>query len=179
MELATLALHREIPPVAAVAAGLGDPSITLVENGPALGLLLADSCHQDSYTERLFLDQVTWVRGDEAVRTVRHFPEVCLRRNERDVWMAEDCATGRLFPRPSRLPYQVLFLSEAEHRNLAEWRQLGNALAIFTFARMRFGGLPGFHRHDDRLVSPAGYADAEALVGAGAPLRARIQSQPA
>jgi hypothetical protein len=144
----------------AVATGLGDPSITLVESGPALGLLIAETCHEDRYSGRLFLDRVTWVRGDESVRAVRDFASVCLQRAEHGVWVAEETGSGRLFPRPSRLPYRVEFIPADDYRLLTASAARGNTEAIFDYARTRFGGLPGFRLRNRQLVPPREYATA-------------------
>jgi hypothetical protein len=64
---------------------LGEPSITVIEGGPAIGVLVADSCHEDSLSGRLFLDRVTWARGDEAVRALRDFACVCLSQADQNV----------------------------------------------------------------------------------------------
>jgi hypothetical protein len=151
----------------AVVTGLGDPSITLVENGPALGILLAEGCHEAGYGGRLFLNRVTWARGDETVRALRDFARVCLYQAGKGAWVGEEVETGRLFPRPSYLPYHVLFLPGAEYQNLMALRAEGNAAAILTYARERFGQLSGFHLHEERLVAPEGYAAAGEEMMAG------------
>jgi hypothetical protein len=140
-----------------VVAGLLDPSLTLIENGPALGILLAEGCYQDSYSGRLFLEHVTWARGDESVRALRDFASVCLYSSQPGLWLAE-VGTGRLFPRPSCLPYHVLFLSEIDYQHLIRCRTKGDAAAILAYARSRFGTLAGFQLQGEQLVSPKGYA---------------------
>ena len=147
----------------AVATALGEPSITLIEGGPAIGVLVADSCHEDSHSGRLFLDRVTWARGDEAVRALRDFGCVCLSRAEHGFWIAEEVGTGRLFPRPSRLPYRVIFIPQSDYEELMGRRAVGDAEAIFAYARSRFAGLPGFRLHERRLVCPEGYAAGEGV----------------
>jgi hypothetical protein len=142
----------------AVATTLSEPSITLIEAGPALGVLTAEGCHQDSFSGRLFLDRVTWVRGDESVRALRDFPCVCLGRDGQGPWVAEEVGTGRLFPRPSRVPYRVIFITPADYQELMAHRAAGAAGAIFAYTRSRFGGLPGFRVHERGLVGPEGYA---------------------
>jgi hypothetical protein len=147
----------------AVATALGEPSITVIEGGPAIGVLVADSCHEDSHSGRLFLDRVTWARGDEAVRALRDFECVCLSRAEHGFWIAEEVGTGRLFPRPSRVPYRVVFIPQSDYEELMGRRAVGDAEAIFTYARSRFAGLPGFRLHERRLVCPEGYAAGEGV----------------
>jgi hypothetical protein len=145
----------------AVATALSEPSITLVEGGPAIGVLVAESCHEDSYSGRLFLDRVTWARGDEAVRALRDFGRVCLSRAEHGFWIAEEIGTGRLFPRPSRLPYRVVFIPQDNYEELMRHRAVGDAEAILADARSRFAGLPGFRLRERSLVCPEGYAAEE------------------
>jgi hypothetical protein len=142
----------------AIASAAGDPSITLVEAGPSLGVLIADGCHEDSYSGRLFLDRVTWARGDESAGTLRDFACVGLYRADGGVWVAEDAGTGRLLPRPSRLPYRVVFIPVEDLHVLMGHKAAGGAGAIFAFARARFGGLPGFRLQEQRLVPPDDYA---------------------
>jgi hypothetical protein len=144
----------------AVATALGDPSITLVEGGPAIGVLIAEGCHEDSYSGRLFLDRVSWVRGDESVRTLRDFACVCLYRAEPGVWVAEEAGSGRLFPHPSRLPYRVVFIPAEDYHVLMGHNARGDTEAIFAYTRTRFSGLPGFRLQEDRLVPPQDYATA-------------------
>ena len=43
---------------------------------------------------QLFLDRVTWIRGDESVQGLRDFPEVALHQAGRDGWVAEEVETG-------------------------------------------------------------------------------------
>ena len=158
MDPKPILIHPGATAGGAVTTALGDPSITLIEAGPALGVLIAEGCHQDSFSGRLFLDRVTWVRGDESVRALRDFACVCLCRTEQGPWIAEEVATGRLFPRPSRLPYRVVFIPAADYRELMGHRAAGAVEPIFAYARSRFGGLPGFRVHERGLVGPEGYA---------------------
>jgi len=144
-----------------VAAGLAEPSMTLVEGGPAVGVLVAEACREGGHGGRFFLDRVTWVRGDESVRTIRDFPCVCLYRAD-GVWVAEETAGGKLFPRPSRMAYRTVFLPEADYRRLMDRRAAGDAMAILLDAQQRFGGLPGFRLEGERLRAPEAYAAAEA-----------------
>lgn len=166
MECKPLLIGADTGVGTAVATALGDPSITLIEGGPAIGVLIAEGCHEDSYSGRLFLDRVTWVRGDESVRAVRDFAGVSLYRAEPGVWVAEESGSGRLFPRPSRLPYRVVFIPADDYRVLMYHKAEGNSEAIFEYTRTRFGGLPGFRLQEQRLVPPEGYATAEEEIAA-------------
>jgi hypothetical protein len=82
MEPKTCSLLDGALPVAEISTQLGDPLLILIENGSALGVLFAGSCYQEGFGGRLWLDQVTWARGDESARTLRDFPEVCVSRSE-------------------------------------------------------------------------------------------------
>jgi hypothetical protein len=150
-----------------VATALGDPSLTLVESGPAIGVLIAEGCHEDSFSGRLFLDRVTWARGDESVRALRDFACVSLYRAEQGVWVAEETGTGRLFPRPSHLPYRVVFIPARDYRDLMCHTVAGDVAAIFAYTRTRFGQLPDFRLQEQKLVAPEGYAAAGKEIPAG------------
>jgi hypothetical protein len=45
-------------------------------------------------------------------------------------------------------------------------RAVGDAEAIFAYARSRFAGLPGFRLHERSLVCPEGYAAGEGVPSA-------------
>ena len=160
--------HCDTDRDAIIATGLADPSLTLIENGPAFGVLIADNCHEDRSSVRFFLDRVTWVRGDDAVEVFRRFEAVSLYRDGRGIWLAEETQTRRLFPQPSRIAYQVEFLSEPEHETLRHYVGKRNFRAILQAAYQRFARLPGFRLQNEKLVAPEGYANAakEAPVGA-------------
>ena len=96
-----------------------------------------------------------------AVRALRDFACVCLCRDDHGFWIAEEVGTGRLFPRQSRLPYRVLFISQSDYEELMARRAVGDAAAIFAYARSHFAGLPGFRLFQRTLVCPEGYAAGE------------------
>jgi hypothetical protein len=167
MNLSTHDQLQEVAERPEIAIQLGDPSITLVENGPAIGLLIAESCRQDSFTGRLFLEQVTWARCDESVRAMRDFLEACLCRTEHGLWIAEETTTGRLFPQPSHRPFPVAFVSESDYRVLQERRSVGDIQSLFQLATTCLRKLTGLRLYEGRRTAPRKSAAAiSALVGA-------------
>jgi len=44
------------------------------------------------------------------------------------VWLAQDTASGRYFPQPSRRPYHVIFISHEEYQGLRVTPNLYNTL---------------------------------------------------
>jgi hypothetical protein len=64
---------------------------------------------------------------DEAIRALRDFRCVCLSWAEHGFWIAEEVGTGKLFPRPSRLPYRVIVIPQSDHEELMGRRAAGDA----------------------------------------------------
>ena len=60
---------------------IADPSITIIEAGPSVGFLLAESCF-DNALGHFFLEQVSWIRRGAGPRhTVRGLGQVALYRH--------------------------------------------------------------------------------------------------
>jgi hypothetical protein len=138
---------------------IGDPSITIIEAGRSVGLLLAETCFENTLGD-LFMEQATWIRRTPwRSLTVRALGKVALYRHESGYYVAQDTETGKLLPCPSQAAYWVISLSEALYRHLLRsieretFRQFAEAL------RPRVSQLPGFALHGERLSAPPHYAD--------------------
>jgi hypothetical protein len=84
-----------------VTSGLLEPSLTLIENGPAMGILLAEDCHQDSHSGRFYVDRVSWARGDESIRPSATSPPSAFTQPSpacglRKKLGPDDCSRGRV-----------------------------------------------------------------------------------
>lgn len=145
------------------ACALGEPSITLVRNDSQFGLLLAAGAHEDSFTSRLYLDDVSYLRIADGQESYTDFDCVTLF-SRGDVWLAQDTASGRYFPSPSELPYHVIFISQEEFRRLRYARTEGLVLPVFEVAQRHFGLLPGFSFSGRSLETPDDYATREDAV---------------
>lgn len=156
-ELTSVQLFRHDHKLTACA--LGEPSITLVRNDPRqFGLLLAASAHEDSFTSRLRLDEVSYLRITATDSSCIEFDSAAIF-HEGDVWVAQDAASGRYFPNPSQCPYHVVFLSVAEFEGLRRALAEERILAVFESTQRHFGKLPGFSFAGRMLEVPDDYAN--------------------
>ena len=131
----------------------------MVQNDSAFGLLLAEGAHEDSYTSRLYLDGVTYLRVHGKEWSYTDF--LCIAIYQEDaVWFAKDLGAGRFFPHPSKRPYHVVFISHAEFSYLLSLRNESRAYPVFESAQKHFGRLPGFSFHRKSLQTPGDYATA-------------------
>lgn len=133
--------------------------MTLVRNHSRFGLLLSSGAHEDSFTSRFYLDEVTYLCISGREWCYVDFDSVAIFREE-GVWFAQDTASGRYFPNPSHRPYHVIFISYAEFRTLQNARAEGLAFPVFEFAQKHFGRLPGFSFRANSLETPDDYATA-------------------
>ena len=141
------------------ACALGEPSLTLVRNDSEFGLLISEGAHEDSFTERFYLDGVSYLRVLGSSWSFTDFATVALFQHE-GLWLAQDTDSGRYFPNPSRHPYHVVFISHAEFTRLQRFRAEGIAFPIFGLAQEHFGRLPGFSFRAKSLSTPDDYATA-------------------
>ena len=149
---------------ALASVGLGEPSITLIENDVAFGVLLAESAHQDSYSDKLYLDQVTLLRIKGKGWAYRDFQQVAIHPGPEGIWIAQDVMTGDLLREPSVVPYHVIFISAEDFEDLGRRREENLCRPVFDYAQMLFGKLPGFSYEEDVLVTPDEYATAGKLL---------------
>ncbi len=149
-----------------VACALGEPSLTLVQNDSAFGLLLTAGVHEDSLTSRLYLESVTYLHVAGEQWHYDDFSSAVIYANDKGFWVAQDEATRLYFPKPSRQPYHVLFISQDEFRRLQHWRTEGVAFPAFELAQKRFGRLPGFSFRERMLETPEHYATASEAIAA-------------
>lgn len=121
---------------------MADPSLTLVCDDAAFGLLLAEGAHEDSIRDRFYLDNVTHLQCVNGVCSYSEFASVALYRGD-EFWVACETECGRYLPKPSKIPYRVAFISYAEFKRLRNLRAEGLDSPILDFARDLFERLPG------------------------------------
>jgi hypothetical protein len=146
-----------------IAIGLVEPSVVLLENGPAFSVLTAESINHDRFRGQLILNDVSQLRIEETGHSIiRRFPSVCLGFDaDSELWLARDAATGTVFRCPSKSPYVVLTLTLSEHEKLRQAESVSDVDCLFRHFRQRFGNFPGFYSPDNEtLISPDDYASA-------------------
>jgi hypothetical protein len=137
---------------------LGEPSLTLVRNDSQFGLLISSGAHEDSFTDRLYLDDVSYLCVSGRQWSYKDFDSVAIFQNE-GVWVAQDTGSGCYFPNPSNRPYHVVFISHAELLRIRHSRAEDLAFPVFQSAQQHFGRLPGFSFHAKSLEVPDDYAN--------------------
>jgi hypothetical protein len=138
-----------------------DPSLTIIEVQDQTGLLLAESCYEDSLSQ-FHLEKVIWIRGAGSLwqfEEPRSFADVVLYRHETDVFVAQDGQSKKLLPHPSCQPYVVAFLSEEEYRALKS--EIEEPIGLPDLAQRKIQELPGFSCDECSVTAPEGYAVAE------------------
>jgi hypothetical protein len=89
------------------ACALGEPSLTLVRNDSEFGLLISCGAHEDSFTSRFYLDEVSYLRVTGRQWAYTDFDSVAIFQHA-GIWLAQDTGSGRYFPNPSHRPYHVV-----------------------------------------------------------------------
>ena len=140
------------------ACALGEPSLALVRNDSEFGLLISGGAHEDSFTARFYLDEVSYLRVVGEHWSYTDFDSVAIFQHE-GVWLAQDTDSGRYFPNPSHSPYHVVFVTHAEFQRIQHSRAEGLAFPVFESAQQHFGRLPGFSFRAKSLEAPADYAN--------------------
>jgi hypothetical protein len=139
------------------ACALGEPSLLLIRNDSEFGLLISRGAHEDSFTARLYLEEVTYLSVYGREWSYADFDSVAVFQQD-EVWVAQETDSRRYFPNPSRRPYHLIFISEEELLGMEQARADGLAFPIFEAAQRHFGNLPGFTYRAKSLETPSDYA---------------------
>ncbi|MBM4046045.1 MAG: hypothetical protein FJ279_13090 [Planctomycetes bacterium] len=143
------------------ATALPDPSVTIIEVGPALGFLLAASCRESETGGRLHLEQVTWARvKDGKVLKSRAFDEVVVYRHESGLFVAQDRLSEQYLFCPSLAPYVVVFISLAQYAGIQQAITRALVEQLLESVRAVIRRLPGFRFKGESLSGPPDYARA-------------------
>ncbi len=157
MEQAILT-YRYAEPLAAV--GMAEPSIALVENDSAFGLLISESAQEEEALNSLHLSQVLLLRVWGKEWATFEFQQIRIAADAHGIWTATNPLTGEILREPSPIPYRVIFLSMEDYRGLQAALADAAARRVFAFAQHHFGNLPGFSYNDNVLTTPDQYATA-------------------
>lgn len=151
---------------------VADPAMVLIENTEThFGLLLAEGCWEDSFSNRLMLDRVRWLRVSK--RGLRMLDMSAVRLESVDGLCAAREEISRLWlPNMSTVPYKLFFLSSNEYVRLLAHLDKGTGKPVFLAAQKRYAALPGFGARDLGLTSPENYAMVSPDADANLALRA-------
>jgi hypothetical protein len=146
--------------------GVADPSVTLVEVGDEMGLVLSESCDDNSVDARLVFENVLWARGFAPTSLVRRLlgppPELAYRELERveiyrhddGPFVVQDSATRLYLPYPSIEPYIVVFISDDEYRSLAHEIRRQSFENLLDGLEIVMEGVPDVEVVGSRVIGP-------------------------
>ncbi len=141
-----------------------DPSLTLVEFGDGVGVLIAARTERDAANKRVVLKKVGYVRltpdgwGASAVQ------EIWVGRNEQGLFTATDAASGRLFRYPSRRRYEVAFISQELFETAIQSIKQRTPGALYELIAVTFAGRGEFELEEGALVGPDDYSNEPNLI---------------
>ena len=142
-----------------------DPSVALVEFGEDLGILLAARTERDTVNRRLVLKKVAYLRIGPQGWGATALPEVWIHQNESGICMAIEPRTGKVFRHPSRLRYEVVFLSPEIFECAVQCLKQQRVEPVYDLIVVAFSSRDGFSVENKGLVGPEGYADERELAG--------------
>lgn len=135
-----------------------DPSITLVEFGESLAILLAAVTERDAENRRIVLKKVGYVRLDAKGWGVALYPEVWVSQTNDGLFFAMDPKTQKSFRYPSRRRYEVAFLSKDLFECAISCLKEKRPQPLMELIAVTFGSRPGFSVEAGCLLAPDDYA---------------------
>ncbi len=138
--------------------GFPDPSLTLIEFGDALGLLLATRTERLAEQRRVALKKVAYVRISGQSWGRMAYPEIWIQKNEDGLFVAQDAASGRIFHDPSKRIFEIAFLSPEIFECTIQCLKEGKPGPLLELVALSFCHRPGFSLEQNYLVAPEDYA---------------------
>lgn len=142
-----------------------NPSLTLIEFGDALGMLIAARTEKDPEHRRLVLKKTGYLRITPNGWGVSGYQEVWIQQNKNGFFLAVEPSTKRVFRHPSRRRYEFGFLSkdvfDCALKNIRERR----IQAIYELMVVLFGSRQDFSVEAGGLLAPDDYASETSLLG--------------
>ncbi len=135
-----------------------DPSLTLVEFGEALGVLVAGRTEPDPANRRLILKKVAYVRLEPDGWGAATLPEAWIQQNEEGLFMVVDPATGKIFRDPSKRRYEVGFLGKDIFECTIQCLKERKSEPLYELAVITFAKRKGFSMEHGGLMAPDDYA---------------------
>lgn len=142
-----------------------DPSLTLVEFGDALGVLIAARTERDTANKQILLKRVAYIRIEPSNWGAVAVPEVWIKQDQNGVFMALEPKTRKIFPYPSRKRYEFTFLSRELFECAIGCVKKKTVVPLYELIAISLGSRPGFSIEHGCLLAPDDYAAERTLVG--------------
>lgn len=135
-----------------------DPSITLIEFGDGVGVLLAARTERDAEHKRVVLKKVGYVRLTPEGWGATACQEVWVGKDETGIFRATDAANGKFFRWPTHHRYEVAFLSPELFETAIQCLKDKNPIALYELIAVTFGRREDFSVEEGALVGPDDYS---------------------
>lgn len=147
-----------VPGRAPVKHTFPDPSLTMVEFGDALGILLAERTERDTANRRIVLKKVAYIRFQEDGWGGVGLTEIWVEQDRNELFHAIEPKSGKVLRYPSRRRYEVAFLSREIFDCAIQCLRERQAESIYELVVVNFGTREGFSVEGGNLLTPEDYA---------------------
>jgi hypothetical protein len=134
------------------------PSMSLIEFGDALGLLLAARTERNTEKKQIVLKKVAYIRIESASWGAQAFPEIWIQQNKEGLYMAVEAENKRIFPYPSRHRYEVAFLGREIFECAIKCLKEKKITPLYELSVVIFASREGFSTENGYLLAPDSYA---------------------
>ncbi len=135
-----------------------DPSLTLIEFGDGLSVLLAAATERDAEHKRVVLKKVAYIRLRPEGWGASACQEAWVGKDEQGVFTAAEAATGKLFRYPSRYRYEMAFISKDLFDTAIQCVKDRAPAALYELIAVTFAGREQFTLEQGALVGPDEYS---------------------
>lgn len=135
-----------------------DPSITLIEFGDGVAILLAARTERDAAKKRVVLKKALYVRLTPEGWGFGASQEVWVGKDDAGIFRAIDAATGKVFRYPTRRRYEVAFISQELFDTAVICVKERNPIPLYELVAVTFGRREDFSVEEGALVGPDDYS---------------------
>jgi len=135
-----------------------EPSLTLVEFGDALGVLVAARTERDTDHRRIVLKKVGYIRLEPGGWGGTAYPEIHILQNAEGLFVAVEPRTNKILRHPSRRRYEIAFIGKDLFDCAIQCLRERDAEPLAELIAVTFAGRDGFSVEHGCLVAPDDYA---------------------
>ncbi len=135
-----------------------DPSLSLIEFGDALGLLLAAKTERNLERKQIILKRVAYIRIDSTSWGAQAIPEVWIQQDNEGLYTAIEAKSKKIFRYPSRDRYEMAFLSREIFECAIKCLKEKNMTPLYELCVVIFASRDGFDAENGCLLAPDSYA---------------------
>ena len=131
-----------------------DPSITIIETGKTMELLLSESCYSDE-EGNFRLENVLWCRykvpkSEIAIKQAFEKVEVYLHKT--GVFIAQDILSNQFLPYPSIEPYWIILIEKEQYKEMYKLIEKRTFDKFSEMIIISIQGIPEFYILNNSIV---------------------------